>query len=204
MQTQDTTTEQKIKEAAKTIFHKKGFAATRTRDIAEEAGFNLALLNYYFLNKKKLFEVVMIETVTNFMQTITTVINNKESSLEDKIEMIAYKYIDFIIKESDVPIFILSEIRNNVGDLLEKLSFKPLLANSVFFNQYKEAVAKGQITDPSPLNFFTNLMGLIIFPFIARPLLQQIGEVDDVQFEEAMQARKTMIPIWINSMFYQP
>ena len=43
----DLSTEQKIKEAAQKVFMKKGYAATRTRDIAEEAGINLALLNYY-------------------------------------------------------------------------------------------------------------------------------------------------------------
>ncbi|MFA6786995.1 MAG: TetR family transcriptional regulator, partial [Bacteroidales bacterium] len=37
----DVTTEEKIKEAARTIFHRKGYAATRTRDIAEEANINL-------------------------------------------------------------------------------------------------------------------------------------------------------------------
>ena len=42
------TTEQKIIEAAQKIFTQKGFAATRTRDIAEESGINLALINYYF------------------------------------------------------------------------------------------------------------------------------------------------------------
>ena len=46
----DTTTEEKIKAAARVVFHKKGYAATRTRDIAEEAGINLALLNYYCLS----------------------------------------------------------------------------------------------------------------------------------------------------------
>lgn len=48
----DINTEAKILEAARTIFHKKGYAATRTRDIAEEAGINLALLNYYFRSKE--------------------------------------------------------------------------------------------------------------------------------------------------------
>ena len=47
-QSSDINTEAKIKAAARIVFHKKGFAATRTRDIAEEAGLNLALLNYYF------------------------------------------------------------------------------------------------------------------------------------------------------------
>ena len=42
------TTEEKIIDAARKLFTQKGFAATKTRDIAEEAGINLALLNYYF------------------------------------------------------------------------------------------------------------------------------------------------------------
>ena len=55
----DPTTEEKIKEAARKLFTQKGFAATRTRDIAEEAGINLALLNYYFRSKQKLFDLIM-------------------------------------------------------------------------------------------------------------------------------------------------
>ena len=41
----ESSTEERIKEAARKLFTQKGFAATRTRDIAEEAGINLALLN---------------------------------------------------------------------------------------------------------------------------------------------------------------
>ena len=56
---QEQTTEEKILEAASEVFTEKGFAGTRTRDIAEKAGINLALLNYYFRSKEKLFEQVM-------------------------------------------------------------------------------------------------------------------------------------------------
>ncbi len=37
-------TEEKFKAAARIVFTKKGYAATKTRDIAEQAGLNLALL----------------------------------------------------------------------------------------------------------------------------------------------------------------
>lgn len=47
LEKEDLSTELKIKDAAAIVFQKKGFAATRTRDIAEEAGLNLALINYY-------------------------------------------------------------------------------------------------------------------------------------------------------------
>ena len=128
----DATTEQKIKEAARTIFHKKGFAATRTRDIAEEANINLALLNYYFRSKKKLFEIIMMETVSNFMYTMVSALNDENSNLEQKVEFIVSNYIDFVSKEPDIPIFLLNEMRNNVDNLMEKLPFKPIILDSVF------------------------------------------------------------------------
>lgn len=196
----DTTTEEKIKVAARVVFHKKGFAATRTRDIAEEAGINLALLNYYFRTKEKLFETIMFETVFDFMQNMAMVLNDEKSTLEKKVELIAFYYIDFITKEPNIPIFMLSEIRhNNAHGLLEKLPIKQLVMNSSFFKQHQEAVAKGKITEPNPLHFLMNLLSLVVFPFIAKPLLQGIGGLNDKQFNELMQQRKKLIPIWIKA-----
>src|SRR6478736_2053741 len=97
----DTNTETKIKAAARVVFHKKGFASTRTRDIAKEANMNLALLNYYFKNKAKLFELIMLETLTSFFQTMGTVFNDKTTTLEKKIELIAEHYIDLITAEPE-------------------------------------------------------------------------------------------------------
>ena len=64
------TTEEKIKSAARTVFHTKGFAATKTRDIAKEAGINLALLNYYFRSKEKLFQIIMMDSIHSLFQSI--------------------------------------------------------------------------------------------------------------------------------------
>jgi len=200
VKTLDTTTEEKIKEAARIVFYKKGYAATRTRDIAEEAGINLALLNYYFRSKEKLFDIIMLETVMGFIQSMTTVLNNENSTLEEKVELIASNYIDFITKEPNIPIFMLSELRNNARGLLEKLPVQQIVMKSVFFKQHQEAVAKGKIAEPNPLHFLINLLGLIIFPFIAKPLLQGIGGVNDTQFNKLMQERKTLIPVWIKAM----
>ncbi|HLZ87627.1 MAG TPA: TetR family transcriptional regulator, partial [Puia sp.] len=63
----EASTEEKIMEAARKLFTQRGFAATRTRDIAEEAGINLALLNYYFRSKQKLFDIVMMENFRRFL-----------------------------------------------------------------------------------------------------------------------------------------
>src|SRR5690606_3616671 len=200
VKTLDTTTEEKIKAAARVVFHKKGYAATRTRDIAEEAGINLALLNYYFRSKEKLFDIIMFETIFGFMQNMTMVLNDEKSTLEKKVEIIAFNYIDFIIKEPNIPIFMLSELRNNADRLLEKLPIKQLLMTSVFFKKHQEAVAKGKLVEPNPLHFFMNLLSLVIFPFIGQPLLQGISGLNETKFNELMQERKKLIPVWIKKM----
>jgi len=196
----DVSTEEKIKEAARTVFYKKGFAATRTRDIAEEADINLALLNYYFRSKAKLFEIIMMETLSGFIKNMLVVLNDEETTLEKKVEEIASRYIDLIIKEPEIPTFIVTEIRNNPNMLLERLPIKQVLTNSGFFKQHKEAVKKGEISEPNPLHFLMNLMGLVIFPFISKPLLMGGSGINNAEFNTLMIERKKLIPIWIKTM----
>ncbi|WP_348798553.1 TetR/AcrR family transcriptional regulator [Flavobacterium adhaerens] len=194
-------TEEKIKEAARIVFYKKGFAATRTRDIAEQADINLALLNYYFRSKQKLFEVIMLEVLTGFIKNLVIALNNDQTTFEDKIQDIAIRYIDLISKEPEIPTFIITEIRNNPQLLLKHLPIKEIMSNSVFFKQHKELVTQKRISEPNPLHFLMNMMGLIVFPFIIKPLLIGSQNIQLEEFDRLMQDRKKLIPIWIQSMF---
>lgn len=200
MELKDSSTEDKIKNAAKIVFHKKGFAASRTRDIAEEAGINLALLNYYFRSKEKLFVLVMIETLTEFFGSVSVIINNPETTFEEKIEQFAAGYIDLIFREPDIPLFIMSEIRNNPEQLLQKVDIRNTVFNSVFIRQFAKAVEQGKIKDQNFLHFMMNFIGLIVFPFIAKPLLQAISGLSEEQFNGLIEERKKLIPVWIKAM----
>ncbi|KAF2079793.1 TetR/AcrR family transcriptional regulator [Flavobacterium sharifuzzamanii] len=197
----DSTTEEKIKIAAKTVFYKKGFSATRTRDIAEEAGLNLALLNYYFRSKAKLFEIIMAETFSGFIGSMKVILDDEKTSLEQKVITIAERYIDFITVEPEIPTFILTEIRNNPEELLKRLPVKEIVNDSVFIKQFQEAVQNKEITEPNPLHFLMNLLGLVVFPFIVKPIIMGSRNLETEQFHALMQERKKKIPIWINMMF---
>ena len=197
----DATTEERIKTAAKTVFYKKGFAATRTRDIAEEAGLNLALLNYYFRSKAKLFEIIMAETLSGFISSMKVILNDEKTSLEEKVAIIAERYIDFISAEPEIPTFILTEVRNNPDGLLKKLPIKEIVNESVFIRQFQEAVQNKKIAEPNPLHFIMNLMGLVVFPFVAKPIIMGSKNLETTQFHDLMQERKKKIPIWIAMMF---
>lgn len=196
----DFSTEEKIKNAARLVFHKKGFAAARTRDIAEEAGINLALLNYYFRSKEKLFNIVMLEAFQSFFASISIVFNDADSNLDEKIEKFASDYIDLLFQEPEIPIFIISEIRNNPEGLLQKINLKSVVFNSVFFEQYNEAIRLGKIKNQHFIHFMLNFMGMIVFPFIAKPLLKEVTGLDEAQYNNIIVERKKMIPVWMNTL----
>ncbi len=196
----DFSTEEKIKNAARNVFHRKGFAAARTRDIAEEAGINLALLNYYFRSKERLFNIVMLEAFQSFFASISIVFNDVGSTLEEKIKKFASDYIDLLFKEPEIPLFIMSEIRNNPEGLLQKVDLKKAVFGSIFFDQYNETIRLGKIKDRHFLHFMMNFMGLIAFPFIAKPMLKEITGLNEVQFNNIVAERKALIPVWMNAL----
>ena len=191
----DLSTEEKIKEAARKVFTQKGYAATRTRDIAEEAGINLALLNYYFRSKQKLFEQVMMEKVQLLFGLIAPVFNNPETSLEAKVEMVVSLYIDMITQHPDLPLFVLSEIRNHPDHFANTFNVGQILQQSSFIKQLKE-----RRPETNPLHFIMNMIGMTLFPFIARPVFEAIGAADTAQFNSLMIERKTLIPLWTNAI----
>lgn len=200
IQSADTSTEEKIKNAARNIFHKKGYAATRTRDIAEEAGINLALLNYYFRSKEKLFDLIMLESLHRFKESLTGTLNNPNTSLDDKIEQFVHNYIDLLIYEPNIPVFILSELRTNPDELLAKINFKEFLMQSYFVKQMQQALAENQIAPIHPMHLIMNIIGMTVFPFIAKPIVTNLGDLAEEDFNTLMQQRKKLIPQWVKSI----
>ena len=196
----DINTELKIKSAARVVFQKKGYAATRTRDIAEEAQVNLALITYYFRSKEKLFQLIMVETLANFFQKLGLLFNDEASTLEEKVQLIAEKYTDLLLEDPEIPLFIMSEIRSHGAAVLKNIPVAGNIMQSVFMKQYKEAVQKGKIIQMEPIHFLINLLGLVVFPFVNSPTIKKVGDLTNRQFEQLMKERKKLIPVWINAM----
>ena len=196
------TTEERIKAAARKVFHQKGYAGTRTRDIAEEAGINHAMVNYYFRSKEKLFQIVMIETMTYFFQGISAILNEETTSLEQKIEQVVAKYIDLLLEEPELPTFVFNEVRTNPEPFIENSPIYKALQNSVLARQYAEAVARGEVSEPNLLQMVLNVISLVIFPFIAQPILIALNKMDNDQYKTLMLERKKLIPQWIKAMLF--
>ena len=63
-------TRQLLLDAAQGRFARDGYAATTVRDIADEAGVNVALINRYFTSKEGLFEACLVGAVDDLGRTV--------------------------------------------------------------------------------------------------------------------------------------
>ena len=188
----DLTTEEKIIEAARTIFTQKGFSATRTRDIAEEAGINLALINYHFKSKDNLFKIVIKEKFEELFGMISPILSDPKISLEEKIESLVLNYTNLLLANEDLPIFVLNELKTNKHIFDKLLQNARMLSQPIIENQLRE---RGFTI--STLNFIMNVVSMTLFPFLSKPLFVSTGLVKEEEFTNFVMDRKQHIPTWV-------
>lgn len=185
-------TEEKILESASKIFTEKGFSGTRTRDIAEEAGINLALLNYYFRSKEKLFEQVMKVKIVLLFGKILPILSNEKTTLEEKIDLAAEKYFDILSENPNLPLFVISEIQKKNSNITSALPIRKIFLNSALIKQMKE-----KRPELNPLHFFVNFIGMTVFPFVAKPVFTAFDIIKEEEFQQFIAERRKLVPVWM-------
>lgn len=189
--------EQKIIAAAREIFLRKGMAGARMEEIAKAAGINKALLHYYFRSKEKLFEVIMSEAKMQMFSRLHPILGG-DDSLFIKIEKFVESYINFVTENPLLPGFILHEITKNPEKLVNDISNgnkRPNLAK--FFLHVESEVKKKNIIAIQPEQLFMNMLSMCVFPFIGRPMLKTVLNVNDKKFNQLLANRKKEIPVFI-------
>lgn len=196
----DVSTEQKIKEAAKRVFQKKGFGLTRTRDIAKEAGINLALLNYYYRSKENLFEIVMQESIEEMFSYLEHIMNNKQTTLTEKIDAGVLRYIEGMSKNSNLPLFLFSELQANPQHLFDRVKIpEGFIQDTYMFKQINAQINKEKLNFTA-IHFFINLVSMSIFSIIGEPFIKYVTKMDEKSFADFIEQRKTLVPIWLKSI----
>jgi TetR/AcrR family transcriptional regulator len=190
---QDSSTEEKILNAAIRVFQKKGMAGSRMQEIADEANINKAMLHYYFRNKQRLFEAVFEQAFSQLAPQLNLIFNSRDDIFK-KIKKFASSYIDFILQNPYLPSFIIQELNNNPGFVTAFISQKDGPDPQSFFAQVEHAIKMGQIQTINPKQLLMNILSLCLFPFIAEVMVKAVMHISDKEFIALMGERKTLIP----------
>ena len=193
----DTSTEQRIVEAARRVFLRKGMAGARMQEIADEAVINKALLHYYFRSKDKLFDHILDETIERIAGGIKGIFS-EDLPVVQRLHSLVDVYIEVLLDNRYLPLFVLNEINHN-PDKFATLIKKHIVKNmGEFIMQVDHEIKEGLIRPVNPIHLLLNVLGMIIFPFAAFPLLIEVAGDEMKPFADRfMEERKTVVKDFI-------
>mgnify|MGYP003811364485 CR=1 FL=1 len=189
-------TEETILKVAREVFMQHGYDGTSMQMIADAAGINKSLLHYYYRSKEKLFAQIFSHVFRQFVPHLGEVFLS-EMPLEQKIRVFTERYIDVFIQHPLIPIFVMQELSKNpqhLADLIRDAGLNPEIVKS----RLQETLEKEDVMLKDPRQFMVNLLGLCIFPFAARPLIQRmLFDNDEVAYDAFLQQRKNEVAEFI-------
>ena len=197
MKKKDKNTEDKILQVARKAFTEKGLTGARMQDIADEAGINKALVHYYFESKEKLFELVFEQEFGKFFANLASVITS-DLPLFEKIQQIVIVDIERLSQFPNLPLFVINEVSRNPDRMtkrLKQLHVKDMFAG--FQKQINAEIKKGNIKPISAQQLLVNIQALSIFPFIAKPMMKNVLQMNEKDYHAMMELRKKDVAAFI-------
>ena len=186
-------TQELIKETAKNLFFVQGKFGATTQEIADAAGLNRTLINYYFRSRDNLVQIVLDEAQAVEKEK-SEIIQDSDLPFKEKISLFIEGSLKTSLKYPYLETYIVSQI--NKGNCIKKeieQSHKDRILKDIQIE-----MDKGNIEKMEPLQFIFNMISLLIFPSAVRPLLMENMMIDDKEFDRLISERKDII---INMLF---
>jgi len=185
-------TENRILDAAKKVFIQKGFYGATMQEIADVAGINKALLHYYFRKKEILFKTIFQQAFSEFVPNIQEVISS-DKSLRQKIKLFVDSYLDLLMNNPYLPIFILNELSQRPEKLIAIIKSMGLNPSLIIKNLGKSLQEAGIKSYPVK-HLLANILSMCIFPVVAKPIISSfLFDGNEKAYQLFIQQRKKYV-----------
>lgn len=188
MAQRDTGTEKLIKDTAKRIFFSEGKLQATTQDIADAAGVNRTLLNYYFRSRDMLFEQVATEAMAEMKVVMDSVFLEK-IEFKDKLKKLITVFMDQAMQFPYREVYLVNALNKADKTVPEEKKIKV----QAFLKEVNEEMEKGKIKKMDPRQFCMNLFALMAYPLITNCLNKSIYNVNEAEYLKLMEDRKQVI-----------
>ena len=175
-----------IIETAEQLFAKKGYEATTVRDIAEEAGVNIAMISYYFGSKEKLLEALFNHRLGNLKMRVESLLKNDSLSPLQKIDILIDEHIERVIQHEGFYKIMLCEQVINKNPAIMKFLIEIKRRNAGLIN---ELIVDGQKKGAFKKNvdvilLMSTLLGTVIQALINSPFYREYNDMKKTPAKE--------------------
>jgi len=192
-QTKKDQTQELIKETAKKLFFVQGRFDATTQEIADEAGANRTLINYYFRSRDNLLQIIF-QDAQKVEKQKSELIMDSDLAFKEKITKFITNSLQTSLKYPYLETYIVSQI--NKGNCQEREISQEQLKK--FYKDIEAEMEAGTIEKMEPVQFIFNMISLLVFPSAVRPLFKENMMIDDKEFDRLIGDRKEII---LNMLF---
>lgn len=180
-----------ILNTARNLFFKEGKFNATTQEIADAAGVNRTLINYYFRSRNALFDLIL-KDANEEEDRKREIIMLSDLPLKEKME----EYLDYFFRDAkEYPykeIYIVTQInQKDICSLKNTEHIKKM--RKKLYVEIESEMKKGTIQKMDPIQFILNFISLVSFPVGMRSLIQQGLEVSDEEYDKILEERKRII-----------
>ena len=186
-------TQELIKETAKKLFFVQGRFDATTQEIADEAGVNRTLINYYFRSRDNLLQIIF-QDAQKVEKQKSELIMDSDLAFKEKITKFITNNLQTSLKYPYLETYIVSQI--NKGNCQEREISQEQLKK--FYKDIEAEMGAGTIEKMEPVQFIFNMISLLVFPSAVRPLFKENMMIDDKEFDRLIGDRKEII---LNMLF---
>ena len=166
-------TENHIKETAKKLFFKDGRYDATTQDIADAAGVNRSLLHYYFRSRDILLEKVLVEGQLEFKQKMSENVT-RGISFRERISQFIDVWMEHTAEYPYLDAYLVTKVHNeSFIENLGKSRKHDSEQTGEFLKEIEDEMKAGRINQMQPMQFLLNLISMVSYPLIMRPLLEK-------------------------------
>ena len=175
------TMENRILEAAKQVFVRKGYEATKMGDVAAEAGIGRTALHYYYRPNLG----AIMEENTSFLEKLPKIID---------------QYVRTLQRNPLFPVFVINELQRDPEHIYHSILKNPARVEPIIRmrKQMEDEMERGVLKKLPVYYAATTLISLLVFPMLVRnPFTAVFMGGDAEKYEEFLRER---IPFVIDIM----
>jgi AcrR family transcriptional regulator len=192
-----------IIETAEKLFADKGFKGTSVRDIAEEAGINVAMISYYFGSKVKLMEAIFEVRIGTVQMRLENLLKDDSMTPLQKINMLIDEHVERVSqKECFYKIMITEQLINKNPAVIHAVNQLKMRNAELVGQLIKEGQKKGVFKKKVDLVLMLNtLVGTVWQTMMFKDYYRQFNNLQSVSDEELNVLLKRKISVHIKTLF---
>ena len=188
---------------AEKLFSTNGFDGTSVRDIADEAGVNIAMISYYFGSKEKLMEALFEKRSNDINLQVESLLQNEELTPLQKMDSLVDAYINKVMqKQLFFKIMMCEQIINKNPVIVHLIHDLKRKNTEAIGKLIKDGQQKGAFKpNVDVLLLMNSLIGSITQMMITRDYYKEYYNLQSLSDDEFAEHIKQKLSIHIKFLF---